>query len=162
HNVFSKSIKTSSKGDDARPNLLVGHMPLSGAGQNDRYEIYGNFFFQNPVEVLFQGEGNIYFYNNVMYNSLGSAITIRPHNNLPRDIHIFNNTIVARDTGMRIRGGTIGFVQEAFANAVFAATPILGGMLHDNLTGSFAQAAMFLNNPTDNVARLDLFPKASL
>jgi len=41
------------------PNVLVGHWPLSGPGQNDRYELYGNFFFQNDthVEALFQGEG---------------------------------------------------------------------------------------------------------
>src|SRR5262249_4748127 len=90
HNVFSKS-GNSSTGGLARPNLLVGRMPPSGPGVNDRYEIYGNFFFQNGTEALFQGEGNVYFYDNVMFNSLGSAISIQNTNGAPRDVHIFNN-----------------------------------------------------------------------
>jgi hypothetical protein len=162
HNVFSKSVATSSGGANARPNLLVGHMPLSGAGQNDRYEIYGNFFFQNPVEVLFQGEGNIYFYNNVLYNSLGTAIAIQAQNGVPRDVHVFNNTVVASDTGISISGGASGYVQEVFGNAVFAGTPLSGGARRDNVTDTFAQASTYLNNPSATIALLDLFPKAAL
>ena len=40
HNVFTKSA-TSATGENARPNLLVGHFPLSGAGADDLYAIYG-------------------------------------------------------------------------------------------------------------------------
>ncbi len=61
NNVFSKSAN-SSTGGLARPNLLVGHFPTSGPGVDDQYEIYGNFFWQNPTEALFQGEGNVAFY----------------------------------------------------------------------------------------------------
>ena len=69
-NVFSKS-SNSSTGSLARPNLLVGHSPLSGTGVDDRYEIYGNFFFQNPTEALFQGEGNVALYDNLFVNASG-------------------------------------------------------------------------------------------
>ena len=162
HNVFSKSAATSSTGANARPNLLVGHWPLSGVGQNDRYEIYGNFFFQNPVEVLFQGEGNIFFYDNLMFNSFGTAVAIQRHNDAPRDIHVFNNTIVASNTGIAISGGVAGYVQEAFGNAVFAATPLSGGAIRDNITGTFAQAATYVNNPSANIALLDLYPRTAL
>ena len=48
HNVFSKA-NNAATGGNARPNLLVGHWPLSGTGQNDVYEIYGNFFYENPT-----------------------------------------------------------------------------------------------------------------
>ncbi len=48
HNVFSKA-NNASTGVDARPNLLVGHWPLSGPGQDDVYLIYGNFFWANPT-----------------------------------------------------------------------------------------------------------------
>src|SRR5262249_150356 len=43
HNVFSKS-NNSSREKLARPNLLVGHWPPDGAGMEDSYAIYGNFF----------------------------------------------------------------------------------------------------------------------
>ena len=48
HNVFSKA-NGASTGDDARPNLLVGHWPPAGPGANDVYQIYGNFFWANPT-----------------------------------------------------------------------------------------------------------------
>jgi len=38
----------------ARPNVLVGHFPLEGPGSDDTYAIYGNLFFENPSEALFQ------------------------------------------------------------------------------------------------------------
>jgi hypothetical protein len=58
HNVFSKA-EGGSEAPMARPNVLVGHWPLSGPGMDDRYLVYGNLFYQNPHEALFQGEGNI-------------------------------------------------------------------------------------------------------
>jgi len=161
HNVFSKNASSSAV-SNARPNLLVGHMPPSGPGQNDRYEIYGNFFFQNATEVLFQGTGNIYFYDNVMFNSQGTAMRIMPHEGgAPQDVRIFNNTVVASETGISIGGGASGYVQEVFGNAVFGATPISAANIRDNVTGNFAAAATYLNNPTSNIAQLDLYPKST-
>lgn len=100
HNVFSKS-GNSAVGRYARPNLLVGAFPDTGAGSGDRYEIYGNFFYQNPTEALFQGEGNLSFHHNVLVNTAGDAIAIQPHKGRVRAVRVFNNTIVASGRGIR-------------------------------------------------------------
>ena len=97
HNVFSKA-EGGSEAPMARPNVLVGHWPLSGPGADDRYLVYGNFFYQNSFEALFQGEGNIALYNNLFVNSHGDAVHIQPHNDVPRSIDVFYNTILASGT----------------------------------------------------------------
>jgi hypothetical protein len=158
HNVFAKS-SNSSTGDLARPNLLVGHFPTSGPGSEDLYEIYGNFLYQNPSEALFQGEGNVAFYANVMVNDSGSAVVIQPHYDVPKAITVFGNTIVARTAGVSIRGGAPGFVQRVIGNAVYAATPITGGQQTENITGTQAAAGEALVNPVGPIGQLDLYPK---
>ncbi|MGG7055962.1 hypothetical protein [Nitrosomonas sp. ANs5] len=54
HNVFSKADPPRNP-SSPRPNVLLGHWPLTGRGENDRYLVYSNFFYQNPQESLFQG-----------------------------------------------------------------------------------------------------------
>jgi hypothetical protein len=164
NNVFSKSAN-SSGGSSARPCLLVGHWPLSGPGMDDVYEIYGNFFYKNPSEALFQGEGNIAFHDNLLITD-DDAINIIPHNDVPRNVRIFNNTIVAGNRGININGGAAGTTQTAIGNAIFAATPLLisgaGASQGSNVTGSTANATSYLNNPTAPLGQLDLFPKAGM
>lgn len=161
HNVFSKA-QNGATGPNARPNLLVGHWPLTGAGSNDVYEIYGNFFHQNPTEALFQGEGNLAFYANLLLNDFGPAVNVQPHMDLPRLIRVFGNTVVATDTGIRVTGGDPGYTQRVVGNAVFAGTPLSGGTQIDNLAGAYANAPGSLNNPFGAIAgatnRLDLYP----
>jgi len=159
HNVFSKSAN-SSTGGLARPNLLVGHFPLSGAGANDRYEIYGNFFYENPTEALFQGEGNIALHDNLFVNASGSAINIQPHLATPRDVVVYHNTVVASGNGIRVSGGDAAFTQRIIGNAAFAATPIAGPNQEHNFTGSYAASANELNAPFAAIGSLDLFPKS--
>lgn len=157
HNVFSKS-SNSSTGGMARPNLLVGHFPTSGAGTDDLYEIYGNFFHHNATEALFQGEGNIAFHSNILVNDAGSALNIQPHHDVPKSIHVFGNTILASGSGIRISGGAAGYPQRVFGNAVFAATPISGGDQHDNITGNRAAASNFLAAPDAPPGSFDAYP----
>ncbi len=157
NNVFVKRSSFVSS-DGPRPNLLVGDQPSSGPGSDNGFEIYGNFFYQNPTEALFQGEGNIAFYGNLMVNDSGSAVNIQPHNGSVRNVRVFGNTIVASGSGIRVSGGS-GYTQHVIGNAVFAATPISGGMQAANATGSYAAAASFLNNPTGALGQLDLFPR---
>jgi hypothetical protein len=165
HNVFSKA-NNASTGDNARPNLLVGHVPLSGPGQENYYEIYGNFFYQNPSgEPLFQGEGNYAFYDNLLFNSVQpagaySCLLAQPHNDRPRNIRIFNNTIVCREGGISISGGYTAFQQKVIGNAVFAASPISAADQQGNITDTYQNAANHLNNPFAPLGSLDLFPKA--
>ncbi len=160
HNVFSKS-GNSATGPLARPNLLVGHFPLSGAGRDDSYEIYGNFFYENPGEALFQGEGNIAFHHNLLVNNFGSAVQIQPHNNVPKSVRVFNNTIVARDVGIRITGGSSAHRQVAMGNAVFASSPIHAPEQRNNVTGDYSSADRYLINPKGPLGRLDMYPRAS-
>lgn len=160
HNVFSKA-NNASTGPNARPNLLVGHWPLSGAGVSDVYQIYGNFFYQNPTgESLFQGEGNVALYNNLFVNTVGHAIAIQAQNDVPKMIRVFNNSVLASGTGIRVSGGDSNFEQKVIGNAVFGATPINAADVADNVTDSLANAANYLTSPGGDPANgtLDLYP----
>lgn len=158
NNVFSKSTN-SSTGSLARPNLLVGHFPLSGPGINDLYEIYGNFFWQNPSEALFQGEGNVAFYSNLLVNGSGPAIVIQPHYDVPKTIRVFGNTVLSSSTGIRVSGGSPTHVQRVEANAVFAATPITATDQRNNSMASFAQSTEHLANPLAALGVFDASPR---
>lgn len=159
HNLFVKA-RNSSQGRDARPNLLVGHWPLEGPGKDDRYEIYGNLLFQNPSEALFQGEGNLAFYNNLLVNGFGDAIHIQPHNDIPRKIDIFHNTVIARGAGIAVRTGLLAseFVQRVDRNAIFAAKPLSGGLQGVNLSADWRDAPGYLRRPFASLAQLRLDP----
>jgi hypothetical protein len=162
HNVFSKADNAST-GYNARPNLLVGHWPLSGAGSNDDYLIYGNFFYQNPTaEALLQAEGNVILYQNLFVCETGSAVTFQPHNDVPRRIEAFQNTVVAPGTGINVSGGDPSHDQRIIGNAVFAGTPLSGGQQNDNITDAYGTAGSYLSNPfgviTGSSNRLDLYP----
>ncbi|MBZ0114776.1 MAG: hypothetical protein K8J08_20105 [Thermoanaerobaculia bacterium] len=160
HNVFSK-IDNSSGGADARPNLLVGHWPLSGPGSNDDYLIYGNFFYQNAtaIEPLFQGEGNIIFYGNLLINDFGDAVRFKAHNDQPRRIRAFQNTVVATGVGLLVSSPHPSFSQELTGNAAFAGTPLSGGTQSDNSSDTRANAVSYLTSPfLAPGAGLDLYP----
>lgn len=161
HNVFSKDTGSLS-GGEARPNLLLGHWPLSGAGSTDVYQVYGNLFYENPFEALMQGEGNIAFHDNLFVNRRGpAAVRIQRHNSSPRRIDAFHNTVLAKGTGISISGADAAYPQRVRANAVFATTPLSGGQQVGNLAGPFWSAGNHLNNVTAPLGGgLNLFPKA--
>lgn len=159
HNVFSKRQHGSR--EMARPNVLVGHWPVSGSGADDRYAVYGNFFYENPDESLFQGEGNIALYNNLFVNHFGDAIRIQPHNDIPREVSIFCNTIIASNTGIVLaRGlGSLAYHQWVIANIVFARSPIRGAPQEKNLTGMPDEAGNYLVNPFVSPGQMNLVPR---
>jgi hypothetical protein len=160
HNVFSKAHNASAP-PEARPNVLVGHWPRNGAGASDHYEIYGNFFYQNPHESLFQGEGNLALYNNLFVNEYGDAIRIQPHNDIPKNIDIFFNTVLARDKGIVIQTatGSMSFRQTVGGNAVFAEVPLTGGSQASNTAGRLSDAVKFLVQPQGQPGEFDLRPQ---
>ena len=163
HNVFAKPNAGSAEA--ARPNVLVGHFPLEGPGADDHYAIYGNLFYENRHEALFQGEGNVALYSNLFVNSHGDAIHIQPHNDVPRRIDIAYNTVLAAGTGISVRnkeGATPTQRQRVAANAVFAATPIVAADQAGNFTAPLAEAAGRLNRPFAPPGTMDLFPKRPL
>jgi len=157
-NVFSKA-GNSSIGANARPNLLVGHVPLAGPGTNDQYLITGNFFYQNPTgEPLFQGEGNIALHNNVFVNHDGPAVWIQPHNDVPRDVLVFYNTVIATETGIRVIGGSPQFQQAVIGNASFASIPFDAASLTDNIGDTYSAAGNYVVNPFGGPGAVDLYP----
>jgi hypothetical protein len=165
HNVFSKA-SGGSTGDDARPNLLVGHWPLTGPGATDTYQVYGNLFYQNPTEALFQGSGNVAFYANLLVNDGGDAANFQFHEGGGvRLLEAFHNTIVAGGVGLRVTGLDAGaFSRRARANASFAATPFslaAGVTGTDNVADTEAAAAVYVGNPAAPLGGgLSLFPRA--
>jgi len=168
HNVFSKATGSGSP-ETARPNVLVGHWPLSGGGKDDLYQIYGNFFYQNPNEALFQGEGNIALYNNLFVNGLGDAVHIQPHNDVPREIAIFYNTVVAAGEGIVIRKPEADVKQlvadnsqRVLANVVFAEVPVRAEQQSGNVTGQRFVAENYLNRPLARLGEVDLRPRDKL
>jgi hypothetical protein len=124
-NFFAKSA-TSASGEAARPNVLVGHLPKSGAGVDDEYVLYANLFRDNATEALFQGEGNVALYSNVFLNRYGPGIVVMPHNDKPRVVRVFENTIVAAGPGIRMQGVESPVPPLVLGNLVFA-TPAIGG-----------------------------------
>lgn len=160
HNVFAKS-GNSATGALARPNVLVGDVPPSGPGSTNGFAIYGNFFHQSPTEALFQGEGNIALYANLMVTG-GTAVRVQTHNGAVRDVRIFHNTVVASATGIAVSGGAARYTQRVVASAVFGGgTPLSlsGATGADNNTDSEAGAVAYVNNPLAAIPALNLFPK---
>lgn len=160
NNVFIKA-KNASYGANARPNVLVGHWPLTGAGSTDHYLVYGNFFYQNPTgQGLFQGEGNVALYSNLFFNSVGTGLLIQPQNEFPRDILIFANTVVTVATGIQVVGGAPGYQQLVIGNASFARVPINAPNQSSNVTGGVEGAKNYLNNPFAPLGEgMDMYPR---
>ena len=159
HNVIMKR-SNSSTGFSARPNLLVGHFPRSGVGEFDRYQIYGNFLFENQSdeESLFQGEGNISFHDNVLFNNYrGPGIWVAPHNDVPKSVRIYRNTIVTRAWGLAIMGGDSRFRQWAIGNAIFS-SGVMATDIVENVIEDFSDANMYLNQPGLPLSTMDLHP----
>jgi len=133
YNVFSK--QGAVPGPQARPNVLLGHVPLTGAGSEDRYLVYGNLFLHNPSEALLQAEGRVAVYDNVFINGSGDAIHIQPHNDVPRDMAIFSNTVLASGAGIQVRRADApAYRQRVIANVVAASNPVQGGEAAHNVT----------------------------
>lgn len=136
HNLFDK--RDARPGPLARPNLLLGHLPRSGEGSEDRYLVYGNLFLHNPSEALLQAEGRVAIYDNVLINGDGDAIHIQPHNDVPRDMDIFSNTVLAAGVGIRVEQAEgAPYRQRVVGNVVAAAIPIVGGEAAHNATQAY-------------------------
>lgn len=160
HNTFSKQ-NDASAGGDARPNVLLGHWPLSGSGMDDQYLVYGNFFHDNPVEALMQAEGHVAIYSNVFFNPNGPGLNVQAQNDVPRRIEVFRNTFVTSGRGARISGGDPGYAQRFVGNVAFGEPGLEGGEQIDDHVGGYADAAAALIDPSGALGGgLDLHPQA--
>lgn len=159
HNVFSKE-RGVSQTKHPRPNVLVGHFPPEGAGSDDRYLIYGNFFYENSTERLFQGEGNLALYDNIFINDRGDAVSIQPHKGELKRVWMFHNTVLASGGGILVTSSPGTEERRIVANAVFAAEPLRGSGGEPNHTGGRHDAGDYFRVPTGTLGDLDLRPKA--
>jgi hypothetical protein len=158
-NLFDRA-HAGPPGPMARPNVLVGHWPKSGDGMHDRYLIYANRFWQNPGESLFQGEGNLALYNNLFVTDGPDAIRIQPHNDVPREVRVLFNTVVASGNGISVLEPEHNpYTQLVAGNIVFAARPLQGGTQRQNSVASHAAAEKHLLRPNAELAQLDLTPR---
>ncbi len=162
HNVFAKA-NNASKGNLARPNLLVGHFPKSGSGNADRYEIYGNLLYQNQSgsEGLFQGEGHVSFHDNVLINSFGSGAFFVKHHDNSKGVSVFHNTVYVSGTGIHVSGVDTRFTQRVFGNAVFAQQPFQVANqveLNQNVSDTFGSAGQYVAEPSIELTRADFYP----
>jgi len=160
-NVIVKS-RVAFVPEMARPSLLVGHLPLTGPGAHDRYLVYGNLLIDNPSESLFQGEGNIALYNNVIFNPRGEGVRIQPHNDRPREVVVFNNTIVAAALGLEFGGGEPGFLRLFEHNLVYGNPAINSEVDGDNFSDRYDRARIALVRLDADPDRLDLTPRVTL
>ena len=154
HNVFIKSNNPNPSG--ARPNLLVSGFPASGAGSDDYYEIYGNFFYHNDGDSLLQVSGRVHIHDNVFADSLNPAIALREHpTGWPLvDAYVYNNTIYDTATGISLQDTPSG-TEFVVGNAIFSDNP---GVAGDNITDSVANAGNYVNNPSLTLGAMDFYP----
>ncbi len=157
NNVFIKADRPSPDGD--RPNVLVGGFPDSGAGAEDLYEIYGNFFFHNPREALLQASGRVSIHDNVFVDSAGTAIVLQNHDLPLRLAHVYNNTIYGAAFGLSV-GGTMDQGVIVVGNLVFADTGLSGTptTAADNLFATVTEAATYVAAPSLALGVMDFFP----
>lgn len=157
NNVFMKYDRATT-GADARTNIYVGAPPPSGPGQDDRYEIYGNFFYQNQASTqpLVQGEGNVSFHDNILVNSFGDGAWWVARDGPPKEVNVYNNTIYVARTAVRVSGQDTTKRQLIVGNAIFATTAANGGEARDNATGAPADSVV---GPSFDLGSLDLYPR---
>ncbi len=173
YNVWSKDSGGTPEGvgDGSRPCILMDHFPAMGNGSHDTYEVYGNFFYNNPTEALMQVTGNTTAYDNVFVNHVAPSgyrtVVINNHDGFPpRAMNMFHNTVLSTSPngGIGLFNPDPGYQQYCSANAVFSnGTPISGfsaGNTVDNIIDSYANAADYVNNPSTTLSALDLYPLA--
>lgn len=161
NNVFIKNDQPSPDGD--RPNVLVGGFPDSGPGSTDLYEIYGNFFYHDPRESLFQGSGRVSLHDNIFVDSYYAAITLRAQD-LPLKLgYVYNNTVYTNGQGIYF--GTAATVDDGVTgNLVFAGTPIGGYITNqsNNTVDAFANATQYVNAPSFALGSMNFYPRVGM
>ncbi len=157
HNVFIKNDQPSPSGD--RPNLLVGGFPDTGAGSSDRYEIYGNLFYHNPREALFQGSGRVALHDNIFVDTPNQAIVVQNHDLPLKVAQIYNNTFYS--VGIGIYSGGAQEEATVVGNLIFATTPMSGTFTTnlDNLTDTSANAGTYVTAPSTLLGAMNFYPK---
>ena len=163
NNTFIKNDQVSPDGD--RPNVLVGGFPSTGAGSEDMYEIYGNFFYHNPREALLQASGRVTIHHNVFVDAgpNAAAVNLRNHDLPLKLAHVYHNTVYSTYRGISF-GSQAQQEDAVIGNLVFAATPIRSADTvkivnqADNLVDTLANAVEYVNAPSFVLGVMDFYP----
>lgn len=162
NNVFIKEKGQSEWSPDklagARPNLLVGGFPDTGANAQDHYEIYGNFFYKNPDESLFQGSGRVYMHDNVFVGASHTSISLQNHDLPLKVAYIYNNTIYGGSRGISMSSSSALEAAEIIGNAVFSSSGISGTGQSNNVVDTTANATNYVTQPSLVLGSMDFYP----
>jgi hypothetical protein len=165
-NVFIKEKNDwpASKLAGARPNLLVDPFPDTGVGSTDLYEIYGNFFYRNYEESLFQGTGRIALHDNVFVGSGAGQVSVRfqDHNGAMRLAHVYNNTVYTTQGGGIVFGSPAREGDAVVGNLIVASNNSLVGSISNvsgNITAPLADASRIFANPSETLGQMDFYPR---
>jgi hypothetical protein len=149
-----------------RPTVLVGGFPDSGVGSGDRYDIYDNFFYENPDESLFQASGRTSVHDNVFVGASSGNYSLYfvDHDLNLKMAHVYNNTIYTT-TGRGIGFGSTAREGDAVVgNLIFADDrPLYGSITNqsDNVVAPSADAPQDLVQPSLTLGQMDFYPLAS-
>lgn len=157
NNVFIKGDGPSPDGD--RPNVLVGGFPTSGAGAEDRYEIYGNLFYHNPRESLLQVSGRVTIHDNIFVDSAQNAITLQDHDLSLELAYVYNNTIYSTAGGIHF-GNSAPQGDAVVGNLIFANTPTAGPIAdaRDNIELMPSDATSYVSAPSTTLGQMNFYP----
>ena len=160
NNTFIKNDQPSPDGN--RPNVLVGGFPATGAGSEDMYDFYGNFFYHNPREALLQASGRVAIHHNIFVDAgpRSPAVNLRNHDLPLKLAHVYHNTIYTTDRGISF-GNPAQQEDAVIGNLAFAATPIRTSdivNMADNLVDSLANAVEYVNAPSFVLGVMDFYP----
>jgi Right handed beta helix region len=169
NNVFIKEKNDwpAGKADAGfRPNLLVDPFPPIGRGSSDLYEIYGNLFFRNPDESLFQGSGRVVVHDNLFVGAGNgqASILLTDHNGLLQVADVYNNTIYS------LAGGGIEFRTAprkecaVVGNLVVTGGRAFGGVISHmigNVVGDVDHASRYFVRPSEHLGKMDFYPAST-
>jgi hypothetical protein len=159
HNVFIKNDQPNQDGD--RPNVLISGFPATGPGSLNTYEIYGNLFYHNPREALFQGSGRFTLHDNIFVDGPYNypAVVVRKHTSPIKLALVYNNTIYTLGKGIYF-GARAETYDAVIGNLVFSSTPISGPITRqsDNIVDYTARAATYVKSPSLDLGTMNWFP----
>ena len=92
----------------------------------------------------------------LLVNRYGDAVRIQPHNDAPRQVNVFHNTVVVEGSGIVITRGGAGKRQAVLGNALFGRNPVVDALHEANLAGQLAPAAAYLAPPELRIDTSDL------
>lgn len=159
NNTFIKNDQASPDGD--RPNVLVGSPPLTGAGRLNLYEVYGNYFFHNHREALFQASGRVTLHDNLFVDGpyVYPAVVLRNHDYPLALAYVYNNTVYTSGKGIYFGSGAT--VDDAVVgNLVFALFPISGQIMRqsENVVAPVEKAPLYVRAPSFDAGAMDFYP----